>query len=205
MALAIGIFGLYAHSSHKLSSAYFAAAAAGACRTAYFAWFLSVTNYNKEHRKFRDRQEILSQVIQFRQVRQTVEDQLSLESVTVLNRTSMEDYHRITKDQAAQSFKHSQFAMLAGLGALLLGVAVALAPSPPVVKITVGALSAIGSAISGYISSTFLTSYRVAISQINRFFQQPLVASYLLNAERISLGTKRCEGEGADTDTNQYR
>ena len=183
--------GLYALSAHKGVFIYFSGASAS-LYFAYIVWVLGEGTYSKERRRFRDRQEVIAQVTKARQAEKTVEDRLSLESVTVLNRTLMDDYHRITKDQAAQSFKHSQLAMLAGLGILLLGVTVALAPSSAEVKITVGALSGIGAAISGYISNTFLTSYNIAISQINRFFQQPLVTSYLLNAERISrdLGNK---------------
>jgi hypothetical protein len=121
-----------------------------------------------------------------RQVEKATEKKLSLESVTNLNHDLMTRYHDLTLDQATHSFRHSQFAMAAGLGWILLGVVVALAPSHTDVKVTVGVLTGLAAAIAGYISKTFLGSYIVSIDQINRFFQHPLVVSYLLNAERVS-------------------
>ena len=98
----------------------------------------------------------------------------------------MNSYHDVTKTQAEKSFRHSQYAMIAGLALLMFGGIVAVAATAPETKLAVAGLSAIGTLVSGFITKTFLTSHASAIAQLNRFFEQPLVNSYLLNAERVA-------------------
>jgi hypothetical protein len=70
---------------------------------------------------------------------------------------------------------------------LVAGVAIAVLSSSPTSKIVVGALTSLGGVMSGYIGQTFLKAQAQAMKQLNYYFRQPLVASYLLSAERIAL------------------
>jgi hypothetical protein len=75
-----------------------------------------------------------------------------------------------------------------GVGALLvvIGGSLTLRQGSTVGQVTVAALTAIGSTVSGYISKTFLRSYEISVRQAERYFREPLVAGYLLAAERIA-------------------
>jgi hypothetical protein len=160
-----------------------------------FSFLLRNSQYNSERTKFQEREEVVARLSHFREVADRIDDKLSLDNVTLLNQSMMESYHSITKTQAERSFKNSQRAMLAGLAILLAGAIGAVAAEEPTTKLALASLAGIGSTISGFISKTFLTSHAAAISQLNRFFQQPLVNSYLLNAERISREIKSEQGE----------
>ena len=43
----------------------------------------------------------------------------------------------------------------------------------------------IGGALSGFLSRTYIRVYERALQQLNQYFNQPLLNSYLLSAERI--------------------
>lgn len=152
-------------------------------------------SYDTARKKFNETEEIVFRAANFTRAVDALEEKLTLEYVTGLNSLLMDSYHDVTKNQAARSFKHSQWAMIAGFSLLLVGGIVAIAPTDPITKIAVAALTGIGTLVSGFISRTFLHSHAVSIAQLNRFFEQPLVNSYLLNAERVAirLGRGRCE------------
>ena len=52
-------------------------------------------------------------------------------------------------------------------------------------KITTASLTAIAGMLSGYIGKTFLRVYERTQQQLTFFFQQPLINSYVLSAERL--------------------
>lgn len=115
-----------------------------------------------------------------------------------LNRIEMAGYHQLTKGQAAKSFRNSQIAMYAGFLILCACItAIVFKDMPPEAKLSTAALGAIGTTISGFISRTFLRIHELSIAQLNRFFGQPLVSSYLLTAERVSGQLKGPAREGA--------
>ena len=47
-------------------------------------------------------------------------------------------------------------------------------------------MTAIGSVVAGFISNTYLRVYERTLVQLNFYFQQPLVTSYVLTAERLA-------------------
>ena len=124
-----------------------------------------------------DRSNALSEVI----------DNPSIQSLLALNRTDTEEYHKITRSQAEKSFKNAQYAMFFGFFVVLSGALVVLLPTPIEAKVAVATVAAIGGAISGFINRTFQKSHALSLAQLNSFFRQPLVQSYLLTAERVSL------------------
>jgi hypothetical protein len=69
---------------------------------------------------------------------------------------------------------------------LVGGSIVAIAAQDETTKITTAALTAIGGAIAGYIGRTFLKTYERALDQLNFYFEQPLITSYVLTVERIA-------------------
>ncbi|MFI7597457.1 hypothetical protein [Actinoplanes sp. NPDC049681] len=152
---------------------------------AAIVWVEGSARYGRDRRKFAYQQEALHEANLARAVAR-LEDQLSLANLFGLNRTVMDEYHRITKQQAERSFRNSQVAMGLGFLALIGGACVALAPTQVETKIAVAGLSAVGSLMAGFISKTFLRSHQISIKQLNTFFREPLVNSYLLTAERLS-------------------
>lgn len=53
-------------------------------------------------------------------------------------------------------------------------------------KLGIAGLTAVGAALSGYIARTYLRVYGRAQDQLNFYFREPLIMSYLLNAERLA-------------------
>jgi hypothetical protein len=113
----------------------------------------------------------------------------SLRNLLLLNRQEMTNYHELTKQQARRSFSNSLVAMW--LGFLIVATCIVIIAIPGVIdgntKLTVAALGSVGTVVSGFITRTFLRQRALSIDQLNRFFNQPLVTSYLLTAERIAL------------------
>ena len=109
-----------------------------------------------------------------------------LENLILLNRQQIEIYHRITTRQARRADRNSQAAMAVGFAILTVGALTVLRVADDTSKVVVGVLASLGSLFSGYISHTFLRAESVAMAQLNFYFRQPLVTSYILLAERVS-------------------
>jgi hypothetical protein len=110
-----------------------------------------------------------------------------LQNLITLNRTQMQVYHELATKQATYASRNSRRAMLVGFALLLVGGVVALRADEEASKVVVGALAGLGSLLAGYIGRTFLKAEDRAMQQLNFYFQQPLVTSYMLAAERLSL------------------
>ncbi|MFF7176399.1 hypothetical protein ACIP8U_44840 [Streptomyces pseudovenezuelae] len=111
-----------------------------------------------------------------------------LNTLMDLNQGQIGDYHRIVTDQADKAFKSSRTAMWVGL--LLLVCAAVAGRYVPLEEIRwfIGALAAFSTLLSGYLSRTYMVLYRESISQLNRYFDQPVLNSYFLTAERLAAG-----------------
>jgi hypothetical protein len=97
----------------------------------------------------------------------------------------MEAYDVLARGQAKTAFRNSQIAMAIGLIVLFVGAAIAIGADSTASKITTASLTAIGGILSGYIARTFLKTYARALRQLNFYFQQPLINSYVLSAQRL--------------------
>ncbi|KJL45705.1 hypothetical protein RS82_00067 [Microbacterium trichothecenolyticum] len=105
-----------------------------------------------------------------------------------LNRREMQKYHDLTTEQATVSFRHSQRAMIGGFIVVVGCIIIVTIPAIPTeTKLIVGSVGVISTILSGYITNTFLKSHAASVAQLNRFFTQPLISSYLLTAERVAL------------------
>lgn len=117
-------------------------------------------------------------------------DLKAYDQVARLNQRLIASYHRVTTAQARSSYRNSQVAMAIGLLILAAGGVAVVRASSASGQVIVGSLTALGGAFSAYLGSTFLRSYSRALEQMNYFFGQPLVNSYLLTAERLAKDLK---------------
>jgi hypothetical protein len=113
-------------------------------------------------------------------------DVTDLPALIRINRQQMEQYEELTRRQANSSYRLSQGALGIGLALLAAGSIAALVTPESSSKAVVGALTAIGSVVAGFISNTYLRVYERTLVQLNFYFQQPLVTSYVLTAERLA-------------------
>ncbi|WP_274029437.1 TRADD-N-associated membrane domain-containing protein [Streptomyces sp. MMBL 11-1] len=109
-----------------------------------------------------------------------------LATLMELNQGQIKDYHTIVTNQADKSFRSSQTAMAIGIamlvGCLISGFYVDAAQ----LRWFVAAVAAISSTMAAFLNRTYLSMYRDSIAQLNRYFDQPVLNSYYLTAERLS-------------------
>ena len=115
-----------------------------------------------------------------------LQNSMELADLFRLNQRQIDAYHDLTKAQAAHSYRNSQLAMGIGFLVLLAGSIVAITTRDDTAKVVVGALASLGAAISGYVGATFMRAHNESLAQLNFYFRQPLVNSYLLTAERLA-------------------
>jgi hypothetical protein len=89
--------------------------------------------------------------------------------------------------QARMSYYASLVAASISLLVLTSGAAVTDGLVGTSAKITAASLTTVGVALSGFLSATFLSTYRMAARQMSYYYGQPLVHCYLLHAEWIAL------------------
>jgi hypothetical protein len=95
-------------------------------------------------------------------------------------------YQQLAHRQARSSYRHSQIAISIGLTVLIVGAVAAIFVPTTIGKITTATLSAVGTILSGYISRTYLRVYERTLAQLNFYFRQPLITSYVFTAERLT-------------------
>ncbi len=98
----------------------------------------------------------------------------------------IERYQTETRARAGWSFFFAIFAMFAGLVLVVWGGRTII-ESDDWKNVAGGtAISGLGGIISAYITKTFLDIHRLSLSQLNRYFQQPVINTYVLTAQRLS-------------------
>ncbi len=93
----------------------------------------------------------------------------------------------IAFQQARMSYYASLVAASISLLVLTSGAAVTVGLAGTSAKITAASLTTVGVALSGFLSATFLSTYRMAARQMSYYYGQPLVHCYLLHAEWLAL------------------
>lgn len=84
-------------------------------------------------------------------------------------------------------YTYAQAAIAGGFLVLVAGaISVAAFVQTSTAQITLGALTGLGSALASYIATTYLKIYNTAQRQLNFYFEEPLIGSYLLTAERLA-------------------
>jgi len=128
-------------------------------------------------------------------------DQMALPSLINLNRLLLDSYHGIATDQAESSFRSSRRAMWCGFVWLLICFSAAVfLPAGTRTQLLLGSLAVTGGALSAFLGRTYIRVYERSLQQLNRYFDQPLLNSYLLSAERII-----CEMEKSNRDSAYQR
>jgi hypothetical protein len=113
--------------------------------------------------------------------------QPSARSGRTVNQQLLAQYHDITRQQATSSYRISQIAMAVGFLMIVGGAYVVITQAKSSSsQIVVGGLAGLGALFSSYIGATFIRTYNRALAQMNFYYAQPLVQSYILEAERIS-------------------
>ena len=113
-------------------------------------------------------------------------DDRTLKRLAWVNYKQLRTFIRIAQRQALVSFYASLVAAAGGLLVLTSITAVAVGLPTTSGKVIAGLLAAAGSALSGYLTSTFLTSYQMASRQMSYYYGQPLVHCYLLFADWLA-------------------
>lgn len=123
-----------------------------------------------------------------REVMEKLKKTTELATLMELNQGQITRYHNIVTEQADKSFKSSRLAM--GVGLFLLVCAAFGGVYVPLEEIRwfIGALAAFSTLLSGYLTKTYLAMYKESIGQLNRYFDQPVLNSYYLTAERLTEG-----------------
>jgi hypothetical protein len=161
-----------------------------------FAWYL----VTQTRRQDAERQAVIAEAERQKQIGEEQLAQLkevtALATLLDLNQKQIDEYHRIATDQADRSFKSSQRAVAMGLFVLVGCVAAGLYVPSSEARIFLGAIAAVGAAFSGFLNRTYIHMYGQTLAQLNRYFDQPVLTSYYLTAERLTQNLPRGpEGE----------
>jgi len=147
-------------------------------------WFLTRRKFMRNE-NFEFDQRIAAERELHAQALEKLKQASELATLMEVNQDQIKTYHDIVTEQADKSFKSSRVAMRVGM--LLLVCAAVGGAFVPVEQVRwfIGALAAFSTLLSGYLSKTYLTLYKEAIGQLNRYFDQPVLNGYYLAAERL--------------------
>jgi hypothetical protein len=110
----------------------------------------------------------------------------TLKGLAYVNFRQMRVFTVIAQRQARMSYYASLTAAAISLLVLVSGVTATYGLTGTPAKITVASLAAAGSALSGFLSATFLKTYAMASRQMSYYYGQPLVHCYLLHAQWLA-------------------
>jgi uncharacterized membrane protein len=120
------------------------------------------------------------------QILERLRDRMSLPGLIELNRLMLTEYHSIATIQAQKSFKSAQRAMLAGFTWLIICFTAVIVVNSLEGKIVAAALAPVGGMLAGFLGRTYLFVYERSLIQLNQYYNQPLLNSYYLAAERLT-------------------
>jgi hypothetical protein len=124
-------------------------------------------------------------------IAQTIDDPALGELVT-FNFRLMDRFVAVAITQSRTAYLACLGTATAGLLVLLVGATAAMTVHGLGNQITAGALTAVGAAVSSYLSVSFLRPFEMTSKQMSYYYGQPLVHCYLLHAEWLD---KRFEAE----------
>jgi hypothetical protein len=147
------------------------------------AWGFAAPVMMRARRELRTRERAARE--RAKQASEELADATSLAELLKANRKQIDAYDELARAQSKEAFRNSQVAISIGMSALVVGGLVAVVVPNTTAKITTASLTAIAGALAGYIGKTFLRVYERTQQQLTFFFQQPLINSYVLSAERL--------------------
>jgi hypothetical protein len=110
----------------------------------------------------------------------------TLRQLMVANFKQMRTFTKIAQQQARMSYYASLIGASVSLLILAAGAAVTVGLTATPAKVTVGCLAGVGTALSVFLSRTFLRTYEMTSRQMSYYYGQPLVHCYLLHAEWLT-------------------
>lgn len=116
---------------------------------------------------------------------QVVEANSTPENLSTYNRKWLLLYHDVTLAQATSAYRFAQMSAVAGFAVLIAGGVSAIIVGDTAAKATSATLTGVASVLAAYISRTFKATYERTLVQLEHFFEQPLIDSYILTAERL--------------------
>jgi hypothetical protein len=120
-----------------------------------------------------------------------------LAELVAFNERQIRVYQELSTFQAKSSYRRSQMAFGAGFLLIVAAIAASVAGSDTATKVAAVGVGGLGGICSAYISATYLRVYERALDQLNFYYRQPLVNSYLLSAERLANGMSRAKRDAA--------
>jgi hypothetical protein len=111
----------------------------------------------------------------------------TLRGLAKANFKQMRMFTVIALRQTSMSYYASLVAASIGLLVLTAGGAVTVGLVGTTAKVAAGSVTALGVAMSGFLSATFLRTYSMSAQQMSYYYGQPLVHCYLLHAEWLTL------------------
>ncbi|MEV4127059.1 hypothetical protein [Nocardia sp. NPDC049707] len=102
-----------------------------------------------------------------------------------LNRRQMDAYDVAARRQGNASHWASLAAMTVGLGIVGLGLWIAVTAETDAAKYSAAIIAGVATAAGSYIARTFIHVHSTTQEQVRFYFEQPLVQSYMLMAERF--------------------
>jgi hypothetical protein len=130
-------------------------------------------------------------------VREVMGD-LALPALWRVTHARLADYHDTAVGQARRAFRNAQYATGAGFFLLAVFVYAAFHAKSTPTSATAGVLGAVAAALSGYIARTFIRSQEMTSQALHRYFEEPLVLSRYLAAERLVRDTGLSEEHRAE-------
>lgn len=128
---------------------------------------------------------------------ETVGD-LALPALWKVTHARLGQYHVTAVGQAKRAFRNAQYAMGAGFVLLAVFVYAAFNAKSATASATAGVLGAVAAALAGYIARTFIRSQEMTSQALHRYFEEPLVLSRYLAAERLVRDAGISEEKKAD-------
>jgi hypothetical protein len=111
----------------------------------------------------------------------------TLRGLAKANFKQMRMFTVIALRQTNMSYYASLVAASVALLVLTAGGAVTVGLVGTTAKVAAGSVTALGVAMSGFLSTTFLRTYSMSAQQMSYYYGQPLVHCYLLHAEWLTL------------------
>lgn len=108
-----------------------------------------------------------------------------LPGLMLANKKQMDAYEALVRSQRESSHRASLIATAASFCVVGAGLFVTVLSEDSATKYAAAAMTAAVAAAGGYIAGAFIRAQQVAQGQLRFYFQEPLIQSYLLAAERI--------------------
>ncbi|WP_305843053.1 TRADD-N-associated membrane domain-containing protein [Photobacterium leiognathi] len=151
------------------------------------AFDLSTYPLSSEIIQLKDEHDTLKEATE--QVKKVVEDNqnaLVMGRLFNLYSKQIEKYQQETRTRASWSFVFAIVSMFLGMGFIFWGGAFILRDTGTDNVAAGAAISAIGGGISAYITKTFLDVHKLSLTQLNKYFKQPVINDKILMAQRLA-------------------